>query len=70
MADRKDQFAKAMVHKLTTYALGRPVTFAGRREIDHMAAELKRRGNGLRDLVSILIHSRLFHQKITPEEKR
>jgi hypothetical protein len=67
LADRKDQFAKAMVHKLSTYALGRPMSFADRGELDRIAAELKERGNGLRDLVSLLIHSRLFSQKPTKE---
>jgi mono/diheme cytochrome c family protein len=64
MADRQDQFAKAMVHKMSTYALGRPMTFADRGEIEKMATELKKRGNGLQDLVSIVIHSPLFQQKI------
>ncbi len=67
LADRKDQFARAMVHKLSTYALGRPMSFADRGEMDRIAAELKERGNGLRDLVSLLIHSRLFSQKPTKE---
>jgi hypothetical protein len=63
MADRQDQFARAMVHKLTTYALGRPMSFADRAQIEKMATDLKERGNGLRDLVSIVIHSPLFSQK-------
>lgn len=67
MADRQDQFARAMVHKLSTYALGRPMSFADRAELDRIAAELKERGNGLRDLVSLLVHSRLFNQKVTKE---
>lgn len=67
MANRQDQFAKAMVHKLSTYALGRPMSFADRGETDKMAAELKKRGNGLQDLVSIIIHSPLFCQKIKSE---
>ncbi len=67
MADRQDQFAGAMVHKLSSYALGRPMSFADRGAIDEMAAELKKRGNGLRDLVSIVIHSELFSQKIKQE---
>ena len=67
MADRQDQFARAMVHKLSTYALGRPISFADRGEIDKMSAELKRRGNGLRDLVSIVVHSKLFSQKFKQE---
>lgn len=64
MADRQDQFAKAMVHKLSTYALGRPMSFADRGELDRIAAELKKRGNGLQDLISLLIHSRLFREKV------
>lgn len=67
MAERQDQFARAMVHKLSTYALGRPMSFADRGEMVRIAAELKERGNGLRDLVSLLIHSRLFSQKPTKE---
>lgn len=67
LADRKDQFVRAMLHKLSTYALGRPMSFADRGEMDRIAAELKERGNGLRDLVSLLIHSRLFSQKPTKE---
>ena len=67
MADRQDQFARAMVHKLSTYALGRPISFADRGEIDKMSAELKRRGNGLGDLVSIVVHSKLFSQKFKQE---
>jgi mono/diheme cytochrome c family protein len=69
IADRQDQFAKAMVHKITTYALGRPMTFADRGEIETMAAELKKRGNGLQDLISIVIHSPLFQQKIKQDTK-
>jgi mono/diheme cytochrome c family protein len=70
MATRQDQFTKAMVHKLSTYALGRPMSFADRGEIDKMAAELNKRGNGLRDLVSILIHSDLFRQNIKQENEQ
>jgi len=64
MADRQDQFAKALVHKMSTYALGRPMSFADRGELDRIAAELKTCGNGLRDLVSLIIHSRLFREKV------
>ncbi|WP_309711950.1 DUF1592 domain-containing protein [Armatimonas sp.] len=69
MADRQDQFTKAMVHKLSTYALGRPMSFADRSELDRIAAELKKRGNGLNDLVSIIIHSRLFSEKVVGEKE-
>jgi mono/diheme cytochrome c family protein len=69
LANRKDQFAKAMVHKLSTYALGRPMSFADRSEIDEMASDLKQHGYGLRDLVSIVINSKLFSQKIAQEDE-
>ena len=67
LANRQDQFARAMVHKLSSYALGRPMSFADRGEIDKMADELKKRGNGLRDLLSIVIHSDLFSKEIRKE---
>jgi hypothetical protein len=63
LAERRDQFTKAMVHKLTTYALGRPMSFADRSELNNIAAELKERGNGLQDLVALIIHSSLFSGK-------
>ena len=30
LANRQDQFARAIVHKMTTFALGRPLTFGDR----------------------------------------
>ena len=32
LANRQDQFARAIVHKMTTFALGRPLTFGDRSE--------------------------------------
>jgi hypothetical protein len=58
-----------MVQKMSTYALGRPMNFADRGEIEKMATELKKRGNGLQDLVSLVIHSPLFQQKIKPDSE-
>ena len=38
LENRQDQFVRAMVHKMTTYALGRPLTFADHSlTIDRMA---------------------------------
>ena len=33
LLNRQDQFANALVHKMSAYALGRPMTFADRSEI-------------------------------------
>jgi mono/diheme cytochrome c family protein len=65
LAKRQDQFARAMVHKLSSYALGRPISFSDRGEIDKMTQELRESGDGLKDLVSIIIRSELFSSKIT-----
>ena len=65
LAKRQDQFARAMVQKLSSYALGRPISFSDRGEIDKMTQELRESGDGLKDLVSIIIRSELFSNKIT-----
>lgn len=65
LAKRQDQFARAMVQKLSSYALGRPISFSDRGEIDKMTQELRESGDGLKDLVSIIIRSELFSSKIT-----
>ena len=61
LTDRQDQFARAMVHKLTTYALGRPLTFSDSADLDNLTAQLRRSGDGLGDLIQLIIRSDLFN---------
>jgi mono/diheme cytochrome c family protein len=63
LTDRQDQFARAMVHKLMAYGLGRPITFGDRAEIDNLTAQFRRHGDGLRDLIHLIIASNLFNSK-------
>jgi len=63
LTDRQDQFAQAMVHKLTAYALGRPLSFGDRADIDTLTAQLRRRDDGLGDLIHLIISSNLFNSK-------
>lgn len=63
LMDRQDQFARAMVHKLTAYALGRPLTFADRADVDSLTARLRRHDDKLGDLISLIITSDLFNSK-------
>lgn len=63
LTDRQDQFARAMVHKLTTYALGRPLSFSDRADIDKMTAKLRKSGDRLGDLVHLIVQSSIFHSK-------
>lgn len=63
LTDRQDQFARAMVHKLTAYALGRPLSFGDRVDIDGLTAQLRRRDDGLGDLIQLIVSSNLFNSK-------
>ena len=60
LANRQNQFARAMVHKLAAYALGRPLTFGDRAEVDRITVALRQRGDGLADLVFLVVKSDLF----------
>lgn len=63
LANRQDQFCRSMVHKLTTFALGRPIGFADRSSIDQITAQLRQKGDGLSTLVSLIVTSELFQAK-------
>ena len=61
LTDRQDQLARAMVHKLTAYALGRPLSFGDRADIDSLTTQFRQREDGLRDLIQLIINSNLFN---------
>lgn len=57
---RQDQLVRALVSKLATYALGRPLAFADRAEIDAITAQVRRDGDGLRTAIEAIVQSDLF----------
>ncbi len=63
LTDRQDQFARAMVHKLTAYALGRPLSFGDRADVDKVTMQLRRKEDGLGELITLVINSNLFNSK-------
>ena len=63
LANRQDQFARAMVHKMITFALGRPLTFGDRSSVDRLTAELRKEGDGLATLVTLLVTSDVFQSR-------
>ncbi|MFM7073319.1 MAG: DUF1592 domain-containing protein [Planctomycetota bacterium] len=63
LTDRQDQFSAAMTHKLAAYALGRPLSFADRADLDSLTAEFRRSNDGLGDLVKLIVRSNLFNAK-------
>jgi mono/diheme cytochrome c family protein len=63
LTDRQDQFARAMVRKMTAYALGRPLSFADHAELEDLTAQFRRRGDRLSDLIHLIVASNLFSSK-------
>ncbi len=63
LENRQDQFIRALIYKLTTFALGRPLTFGDRAAIDAIAAEARNRGDGLATIVTAIATSALFQTK-------
>ncbi|MFT5468470.1 MAG: mono/diheme cytochrome c family protein [Verrucomicrobiales bacterium] len=63
LKNRQDQFVRAMTHKMTAYALGRPLTFADRSSVEEIAAGVRGQGDGLRTLVIQVTASELFQSK-------
>ena len=63
LENRQDQFARATAHKLTTYALGRPLAFGDRSSVDQITADLRKQGDGLATLVTVIVTSDLFQSQ-------
>ncbi|MCR9200007.1 MAG: DUF1592 domain-containing protein [Planctomycetaceae bacterium] len=60
LLNRQDQFVRALTHKMLTFALGRPLTFADRRHVDRIAAQVRQQDDGLATLVRTIIRSDVF----------
>ncbi|MCA8972360.1 MAG: DUF1592 domain-containing protein [Planctomycetes bacterium] len=60
---RQDQFVHAMVEKLASYALGRPLRLQDRARIDEIAGEVRKKGDGLATMLRILVCSDSFRER-------
>ena len=63
LSNRQDQFIRAMVHKLATFGLGRPLTFGDRSKIDEIAAKVRNADDGLATMVTLIVTSDLFRSR-------
>lgn len=54
------QLARNLLHQFTVYATGTPVRFGDRDEIEEMLDECESDGYRVRDLISLLVQSRIF----------
>jgi len=59
----KDQVARAMVQRLTTYATGGAPETADRPEVEAVVARVREKNYGLRSLIHEVVQSRLFREK-------
>lgn len=57
---QKNQFARCLTEKMLMYALGREVGFQDRPTIDSIVRNLAARGDGLQDLVELIVTSDAF----------
>ncbi len=63
LENRQDQFVGAMVHKVTSYALGRPLKFTDRADLESITARVREQGDGLATLITAVATSDLFLSK-------
>ena len=61
--ERQDQFARAMVHKMTAYALGRTLSFADHSDLEALTTEFRKKGDRLGDLIQLIARSDIFNSK-------
>jgi hypothetical protein len=63
LADRIDQFSRCLTEKMMAYSMGRTLEYFDRPEVDRIVEELDDKGNGLQELVYLIIESEAFRTK-------
>lgn len=63
MAENRQQLAKAFATKLLTFATGREMGFSDREEIERIAKQVSEPGQGVRDLLKLVVCSDIFKNK-------
>ncbi|MCZ6675235.1 MAG: DUF1585 domain-containing protein, partial [Verrucomicrobia bacterium] len=58
--EKKDKFARAMVAKMTTYALGRSLEFTDEEAVNKLTKDFKKRDYRLDHLINSIVTSKLF----------
>ncbi len=63
LKDRQPQIIRCLTEKMLTYATGRKLEPIDRGEINKIISELDKNGNRLRDLVHLIVQSKIFQCK-------
>ena len=60
LASDADTLSKTLATKFLTFATGREMGFSDRSEIESIVKESKKKGHGVRDLIHLVVESKLF----------
>ena len=63
LIERKELVARCLTNKMLTYATGRQLEVADRGEVDLIMKKLGQKENRLRDLVKLVVESKIFLNK-------
>ncbi|MGK0241178.1 MAG: hypothetical protein ACI92G_004670, partial [Candidatus Pelagisphaera sp.] len=63
LVDRIDQFSRCLTEKMMAYSMGRTLEYSDRPEVDRIVEQLDRKGNGLQELVYLVVESEAFRTK-------
>lgn len=61
--DRQEQFLRATVEKMASFALGRQLDFGDRKGVAEITRQVRESGDGVRTMVKSLVTSELFQSK-------
>ena len=63
LASQPENLARALVRKLLTFATGRELGFSDRAEVERIVRQSARNGYRVRDLIHLVVDSRIFQSK-------
>ena len=63
LASQPENLARALVRKLLTFATGRELGFSDRAEVERIVRQSARNGYRVRDLIHLVVGSRIFQSK-------
>lgn len=63
LLEEEDQIARCLTEKMPAYSTGRILEPTDRGEVDEISGRLKARGNRLRDLIRLVVQSKIFLTK-------
>ncbi len=63
LLERQDQFSRAIAEKMTTYAIGRSLSFSDNADIDKIVVQFRKQGDRLGELIYVIAQSEIFNSK-------